>query len=601
MKFIFSILLLLAATTLSCLATERILMTRIGPSQSSLFVSNADGTGERKVTEGNLDYNPVWSPDGQWIAFTSERDGSADLYRMHLDGSAPERLTNDPAYDDQAAFSPDGSHIVFVTTRAGGRANLWIMDLNTRQAAPLTSGAGSDFRPAWSPDGKWIAFSSDRGNSMEFAKGRWEHLHLVDIYIIRPDGSGLKRLTHGDFCGSPKWWADSASVLAYCMPAEDTWTFRAALRRVGLAEGGETAITRIDIATSKAEQVDAGPGVKLFPAVLPSGEIAFLRADSQVQGVFYSTGKAGPAGNVRWPAWSQDGARVVYAREVSPPPGAPRKLWSKNPEYELFSTGILPAYDPNGERYVATAVAANRHDTSLMLGVGDNPPKRIFESKDELIIAPKWSPSGDTIIFGIGKFASFLDFAIGAKKPVDPANGGAQIAIVNPDGTGFQRITSGANSNGFPSYSPDGQRIAYRTMGPEGNGLRIINLKDRSITRLTEEYDNFPVWSPRGDLIVFMRRLNGDNFEIFTIRPDGSDLRRLTNSKGNDAHPVWSPDGEKIVFSSARMGFKDEALYTFAPQPYGDLFVMRSDGTGVEQLTDNQWEDAGPAWQPRKD
>jgi len=60
-----------------------------------------------------------------------------------------------------------------------------------------------------------------------------------------------------------------------------------------------------------------------------------------------------------------------------------------------------------------------------------------------------------------------------------------------------------------------------------------------------------------------------------------------------------SPDGERIAFVSARMGFKDEALYTDAPQPYGDLFVMRYDGSGVEQLTDNQWEDGTPAWQPR--
>jgi len=599
-RFIFS-LLLVVATTLGCPAAERILMTRLGPSQSSLFVSSADGTGEQKLTEGYLDYNPVWSPDAQWIAFTSERDGSADLYRMHPDGSALERLTNDPAYDDQAAFSPDGSRIVFVTTRAGGRANLWMLDLNTRQATPLTSGAGSDFRPAWSPDGQWIAFSSDRDSPMAFAKGRWEHLHFVDIYIIRPDGSGLKRLSHGDFCGSPKWWGDSASVLAYCMPAEDTWTFRTALRRGALPEDGATTLTRIDIATTEARAVDAGPGVKMFPSVLPSGEVAFLRVDAKAQGAFYSTGKAGPAGNVRWPAWSRDGERVVYGRETSPPPGAPRKLWSRNPEYELFSTGILPAYDRSGERYVATAVAANRRDTSLVLGVGDGPPKRILESKDELIIAPQWSPGGDTIIFGIGKFASFLDFAIGAKKPVDPANGGAQIAIVNDDGSGFQKITSGANSNGFPSYSPDGLRIAYRTMGPEGNGLRIMNLKDRSVTPLTEEYDNFPVWSPRGDLIAFVRRMDGDNFEVCTIRPDGSDLRRLTSSRGNDAHPAWSPDGEKIVFSSTRMGFKDEALYTFAPQPYGDLFVMRIDGTQVEQITDNQWEDAGPAWQPRRD
>jgi hypothetical protein len=44
------------------------------------------------------------------------------------------------------------------------------------------------------------------------------------------------------------------------------------------------------------------------------------------------------------------------------------------------------------------------------------------------------------------------------------------------------------------------------------------------------------------------------------------------------------------------MGFKDEAVYTDAPQPYGEIFVMRCDGTGVEQLTDNQWEDGAPGW-----
>jgi hypothetical protein len=46
------------------------------------------------------------------------------------------------------------------------------------------------------------------------------------------------------------------------------------------------------------------------------------------------------------------------------------------------------------------------------------------------------------------------------------------------------------------------------------------------------------------------------------------------------------------------MGFKDEVTYTNAPQPYGELFVMRYDGTDVQQLTDNQWEDGTPAWRP---
>jgi Tol biopolymer transport system component len=126
-----------------------------------------------------------------------------------------------------------------------------------------------------------------------------------------------------------------------------------------------------------------------------------------------------------------------------------------------------------------------------------------------------------------------------------------------------------------------------------------LNLEDHAVTKLTEEYDNFPVWSPRGDLIAFMRRIDG-NFEIMTIHPDGTGLKQLTFTKGNEAHMAWSPDGERLLFTSSRMGFKDEAVLIGAPQPYGEIFVMSKDGTDVEQLTDDQWEEGGPAWQPRR-
>ena len=117
--------------------------------------------------------------------------------------------------------------MVFVSTRAAGYANLWILDMATHKAVPLTSGQGGDFRPSWSPDGKWIAFSSDRDSDLPTAKGRWERLHLVDVYVVHPDGSGLRRISqHGNFCGGPRWTADSKSVIAYCMSAQDTWTFR---------------------------------------------------------------------------------------------------------------------------------------------------------------------------------------------------------------------------------------------------------------------------------------------------------------------------------------------------------------------------------------
>jgi Tol biopolymer transport system component len=215
-------------------------------------------------------------------------------------------------------------------------------------------------------------------------------------------------------------------------------------------------------------------------------------------------------------------------------------------------------------------------------------------------MAPSWTPSGDKILFGIGIYnLFFIGFNGTVLAPGDRIEGGAQIAMVNADGSNFHEITSGVNNNGFPSMAPDGKRIVYRSFGPDGQGLRIMNLETKAVTTLTEGYDNFPLWSPRGDLIMFSRAAEGD-YEIYTIKPDGTGVKRLTFSRGNDAHMAWSPDGEHIVWASSRLGFKDEGIYTDAPQPYGELFVMRYDGTGVQQLTDNQWEDGTPAWQPKQ-
>ncbi len=87
----------------------------------------------------------VSSPDGRSIVFTSERNGSADLFQVNPDGSGLKALTTDSSYDDQAAFSPDGLKVVFVSKRNSGDANLWILDLKSLQAQRLT-GVGRRFQ-----------------------------------------------------------------------------------------------------------------------------------------------------------------------------------------------------------------------------------------------------------------------------------------------------------------------------------------------------------------------------------------------------------------------------------------------------------------------
>src|SRR6476660_8912681 len=83
-----------------------------GPLNDDIFIADADGTHARPLLPNPAnDYNASFSNDGKWIVFTSERNGSADIYRVHPDGSGLEQLTDDHSFDDQAVFSPDGKKI----------------------------------------------------------------------------------------------------------------------------------------------------------------------------------------------------------------------------------------------------------------------------------------------------------------------------------------------------------------------------------------------------------------------------------------------------------------------------------------------------------
>lgn len=599
---------LIAILTGQAPARQRIAFARAfpNPGQLGLFIAAADGSNERLLLAApDLDYDPAWAPDGRSIVFTSERNGSADLYRVNPDGTGLERLTDHPAYDDQAAFSPDGTRIVFVSTRAaGGTADLWTMNLATRVTTPLTAGPGGDFRPAWSPDGQWIAYASDRDNTSPFGYGRWERLHVVDLVVVRPDGSGRRTVTaSGDFCGSPKWTPDSRRLVAYCMTAEQTL----ANRRPVPVPGSHSRLVSIDISSGVGTEIAAGPGVKLNPTPLAGNDVGYIRKDAggeaEGSGIYYISGKRGPRGDIRVAAWSPDSAQVVFHKRLIVPIAPFRNTFSRHPGYDLSLTGtFLASFSPDGTRFVtnsrptrnATATGA----TLLVTTTATGRTEVIYENKSSNVLAPQWSARGDRIIFAIGTFEGFFNGFHGLfLKPEDRIEGGAHIATITPDGTGYQELTSRTANNAFPSWSPDGTKFVFRTFGPDGNGLRIMDVATRQVTTLTREYDNFPLWSPRGDLITFSRQADGA-FEIYTIRPDGTKLTRLTFTRGNDAHMAWSPDGEFIVFVSSRLGFKDEAPYTDAPQPYGDVFVMRYDGTDVHQLTDNQWEDGTPAWQP---
>jgi Tol biopolymer transport system component len=600
------------AVAFSSLAATKqtFLMNRLGPSQMVLYVANGDGSGERPLfATSGFDYNASFSPDGAWIVFTSERAGSgqADVYRVHPDGSGLERLTDDPDLDDQAAFSPDGSQLAFVSTRGTHFANVWILDLKTKKVRNLTGGRGLQadagtlngfFRPSWSPDGKWIAFTSDRNYPFKphlLPGPGWEHLQETSLYVIQPDGQGLRRLTAaGVSVGSPKWSPDARRLVFYELPTEQTFAARIQ------GQGRVTSqIVSLDVSSGARVEHTSGPGLKVSPQFLAGDEIGYLvKASTQTgpaAGLAFTGGRKGTSGPFRNPAWSRDGARVVYHKSdfTARPQNQPLYSWDADVEFRY--SDVFPQFSRDGRLAISNITNLATVGTaplSVMDADGSN-RRVVFSDPSGAAFVPTWSPDSQWIAFGFGAFFGARD-----AKP-------AKLMMIRADGSQPAKdLTKGSPNSGFPSWSPDGTRIAYRVWGEHDYGLRMMTLADGSVKTLTTELDNFPSWSPNGDVIAFTRRIRGADehdydYDIFTMKPDGSAVTRLTTAPGNDSHSSWSPDGKYVLWSSARYGFKDEApLYDNSFQPFAQVFMMKADGSDQHALTRSRWEDSMPAVVP---
>jgi dipeptidyl aminopeptidase/acylaminoacyl peptidase len=175
-------------------------------------------------------------------------------------------------------------------------------------------------------------------------------------------------------------------------------------------------------------------------------------------------------------------------------------------------------------------------------------------------------------------------------------------SAMDPTQPRTERVLDRTGDERYPSYSPDGKQIAFRgdldLAEPSGDEelyvMDVVDGKGTNVRQLTSnaDFDSAPSWSPDGKQILFERAPAGtftpgveaQEKDVYVMRADGTDVRRLTDSPGLDEGPEFSPDGTKIAFSSARDGQQE-------------IYVMDADGSNPRRLTDNPSRDESPDWQ----
>lgn len=177
---------------------KSITYARYNPSTErfQLIIADRNGTDIDNVP-GVTGWDPTWSPDGSHILFASDERGLVQLYTVRLDGKSMKAVTNLPAIRGRSDWSADGNLIVTYSGPAWNR-EIFIMNVDGSNSHQLTPSGGNSQGPSFSPDGKWVAFTS--------YFDAYGDENGCEIYVIRVDGTDLRRLTNNDYCDyQPRW------------------------------------------------------------------------------------------------------------------------------------------------------------------------------------------------------------------------------------------------------------------------------------------------------------------------------------------------------------------------------------------------------------
>ncbi|KAK9950436.1 hypothetical protein M0R45_005928 [Rubus argutus] len=582
---------------------------------------------ERRLTDGHsINFNAQFADHHQSIVFISERTGSPTIYLTRPGNSKPRLLHSVPGshFHDRPIIKNTKLYFISAHEEPDRLFKSWcalysteLDDDKEKKTTRLTPPGSIDYSPAVSLSGEFVAVASYGSRPWQ---GEFHQLN-TDIVVFRAS-QPCQRTVVCERGGWPTWSGDSI-IYFHRLAADGWWSiFRLdfpqdlesstyPLTPTRVTPSGLHCFTpaafhdgkRIAVATRRRDKKFRhieifDVGTKTFS---PATETLnpnfhhynpFVSPDSEFLGYHRFRGES--------TEWGE--SIIPYLEPVSSPI---RQLQM------LRLHGSFPTFSPTTDLIAFNPDIEGSHFTGVKIVKSDG-SKHWTLIKDRTAFYNSWSPTERHVIYtSIGPiFQSARTTVQIARIEFDPSdlNGYKEhvpcnVKILTLEDTG---------NNAFASCSPDGKSLVFRSGRTGHKNLYIVDAVDGEfnggIRQLTEGpcIDTMPHWSPKGDLIAFSSNRHkpddGAVFSIYVINPDGSGLRRI-HVAGTEAdrerinHVCFSNDGEWLLFTANLGGVTAEPVsWPNQFQPYGDLYVVRLDGSGLRRLTWNGYENGTPAW-----